>query len=117
MVEYHHGNDAALDRSFSALSDPTRRAIYARLLHEEQTVSRLAGPFEMSLNAVSKHIKTLEHAGLVVRRRAGREHYLKARPEPLDQVFSWVERQRLMWNQSLDRLEAELASENTEGTT
>ena len=114
MVEYEHSGDAALDRSFSALSDPTRRAIYARLLHEEQTVSGLAGPFDMSLNAVSKHIKKLEHAGLVVRRRAGREHFLKARAEPLDQVVSWVERQRRMWNQSLDRLEAELASDNTD---
>lgn len=85
-------------------------------MHEEQTVGQLAGPFEMSLNAVSKHIKKLEHAGLVVRRRAGREHYLKARTEPLDQVMSWVERQRLMWNHSLDRLEAELASDNFDGS-
>jgi len=116
MVEHFSDNESALDRSFSALADPTRRAIYTRLLHAEQTVGRLAGPFDMSLNAVSKHIKKLEHAGLVARRKAGREYYLKARPERLDQVMSWVERQRAMRNRSLDRLEAELASNNSDGS-
>lgn len=74
----------------------------------EQRVSDLAEPFEMSLNAISKHIKKLETAGLVRRRREGRTQIIAADPEPLEAVGGWVDRQRVMWNTALDRLDAVL---------
>lgn len=93
-----------LDRAFAALADPTRRAIVARLAAGSATVGELAKPFDMSPPAVSKHLKVLENAGLVARRRAGRTHHLSVRPEPLRLAADWIEDQRRFWERSLDRL-------------
>ncbi len=95
---------SSLDLAFAALSDPTRRRIVARLTRGEIRVTDLAQPFAMSLNAVSKHVKTLERAGLVRRTRIGREHYLRLRAQPLRQVQDWVSQYERFWNQRLDAL-------------
>lgn len=100
-----------LDHTLLALADPTRRAILRRLSRGEARVTDLAGPFSMSLNAVSKHIRTLERAGLVVRRREGREHYLTFNPEPLDEAERWIAEQRSFWAAGLDALNAMLVAE------
>ncbi len=100
---------AALDDTMLALADPTRRAILSRLAAGEARVTDLAAPFAMSLNAVSKHIRILERATLVRRRRAGREHVLSLNPGPLDEAAAWIEQQRQFWNSSLDALERALA--------
>lgn len=100
---------AALDHTMLALADPTRRAILERLGAGEARVTDLAAPFAMSLNAVSKHIRILERAALVSRRRAGREHVLSLNPAPLDAASAWIEAQRQFWNARLDALEAALA--------
>jgi DNA-binding transcriptional ArsR family regulator len=102
---------AALDLAFTALADPTRRRIVARLSRGDARVSDLAQPFAMSLNAVSKHIKLLERAGLVHRRRVGREHYLKLRAAPLRAVSEWTLRYEQFWNQRLDALADFLANQ------
>ena len=102
---------AALDATMLALSDPTRRAILSRLTSGEARVTEIAEPFAMSLNAVSKHIRMLERAELVRRRKAGREHYLSLNPKPLDAAAAWIEQQRAFWNSSLDALERALAED------
>ena len=94
-----------LDTTFAALADPTRRAILARLAGGMASVKELAEPFEMSLPAISKHLKVLERAGLISR---GRERQLRpARLEagPLKEVAEWVERYRRLWEESYDRLD------------
>lgn len=101
-----------LDSTLLALADPTRRAILQRLSEGEARVTELAEPFAMSLNAVSKHIRTLERAQLVRRRRAGREHLLSFNPEPIDQAAAWIEAQRAAWNVRLDALDALLRAED-----
>jgi len=101
-----------LDRTLIALADPTRRAILARLSHGETRVTDLAAPFAISLNAVSKHIRMLENARLVRRRRSGREHLLSFNRKPLDEAAHWIETQRAMWMQSLDALDALLRAED-----
>ena len=111
MVEYQHQEKTALDATFGALADPTRRAIFAALGEGEKRVTEVAAPFDMSLNAVSKHIKKLEAAGLVRRRRDGRDHFLEADPTPLKEAATWVEQAQRRWNARLDRLEALLAKE------
>ena len=103
MVEYR---DLILDRTFAALSDRTRRAILARLRSSEATISDLAGPFHMSFNAVSKHVKALERAGLVRRRVQGREHYCALEPAPLRPATRWLDEYRVFWDQRLDALDA-----------
>ncbi|MBC7768813.1 MAG: winged helix-turn-helix transcriptional regulator [Phycisphaerales bacterium] len=102
---------AALDATMLALADPTRRAILSRLTTGEARVTEIAAPFAMSLNAVSKHIRMLERADLVSRRRAGREHYLSLNPRPLDAAADWIEQQRTFWNHRLDALERALAED------
>jgi DNA-binding transcriptional ArsR family regulator len=104
-----------LDDVLSALADPTRRAILQRLSKGETRVTDLARPFDISLNSVSKHIRTLERAGLVCRRRAGREHLLSFTRGPLDRTAAWIESQREVWNARLDALDALLASEDRQG--
>lgn len=101
-----------LDHTLLALADPTRRAILRRLSGGEARVTELAQPFAMSLNAVSKHIRMLERAGLVRRRRVGREHFLSFQPEPLDEAAAWIESQRAMWTARLDALEDLLRAED-----
>ncbi|NMO14332.1 winged helix-turn-helix transcriptional regulator [Pyxidicoccus fallax] len=101
-----------LDHTLMALADPTRRAILQRLFHGEARVTELAQPFDMSLNAVSKHIRMLERAHLVRRRRSGREHFLSFNPRPFDEAASWLETQRAFWASRLDDLDALLRAED-----
>ena len=102
----------SLDQTLMALADPTRRAILQRLSQGEARVTELAHPFDMSLNAVSKHIRILERADLVRRRTAGREHFLSFNRQRLDEVANWIETQRAAWNARLDALEALLREED-----
>lgn len=95
---------AVLDRTFAALADPTRRAIVARLAQGEATVSDLARPFAMSLPAVSKHLRVLEEAGLLVRRRDGRVHRCRLVPDRMARASDWMDRTRETWERRLDRL-------------
>lgn len=97
--------DDTLSAVFSALADPTRRAILARLSRGEATVKELAEPFEMSLPAVSKHLKVLERAGLITRSRAAQWRPCQLEAGPLKEVSDWVEQYRHMWEQRLDRLD------------
>jgi len=101
-----------LDKTLSALAHPARRAILQRLSQGEARVTTLAEPFDMSLNAVSKHIHVLERAHLVRRRRAGREYLLSVNPAPLDEAASWIAAQRAMWTKRLDTLNAILRAED-----
>ncbi len=101
-----------LDAALAALADPTRRAILRRLARGDATVTQLAAPFALSLNAVSKHIRLLERGRLVVRRRSGREHILSFNPAPLDEVAAWIARQRAFWTARLDALDALLKAED-----
>jgi DNA-binding transcriptional ArsR family regulator len=101
-----------LDQTLMALADPIRRAILQRLSHGESRVTELARPFPISLNAVSKHIRMLERARLVRRRRAGRDHYLSINSEPLDKAAAWIEAQRAAWSAQLDALDAMLKAED-----
>jgi DNA-binding transcriptional ArsR family regulator len=95
-----------LDRTFAALADPTRRAILARLAAGEAcSVTELAEPFEMSLPAVSKHLKVLERAGLIVRGRERQWRPAKLEAGPLKDVAEWAERYRRFWEESYDRLD------------
>jgi DNA-binding transcriptional ArsR family regulator len=102
-----------LSTTLSALADPTRRAILARLALGETTVMELAEPFEMSQPAVSKHLKVLEHAGLIARSRDAQWRPCRLEAEPLREINDWLERYRQFWEQSLDRLEVYLAGIQT----
>jgi DNA-binding transcriptional ArsR family regulator len=102
---------ANLDRTLLALADPTRRAILHRLTGGEVRVTDLARPFAISLNAVSKHIRLLERARLVRRRRVGREHLLSLNPEPLETAAAWMDQQRDLWVTRLAALDALLRAE------
>ena len=97
-----------LSATFSALSDPTRRAILARLALGETTVNELAAPFDMSLPAVSKHLKVLESAGLIERGREAQWRPCKLKTEPLKDAASWIDQYRRFWEESFDRLDAYL---------
>ena len=94
-----------LDRTFAALADPTRRAILARLTAGEATVNDLAKPFEISLPAVSKHLKVLERAGLIARGRERQWRPARLEAGPLKDVAEWAERYRRFWEESYDRLD------------
>lgn len=101
-----------LDQTLLALADPTRRAILQRLSAGETRVTELAQPFAMSLNAVSKHIRVLERAHLVQRRREGREHLLSFTPKPMDDVARWMDAQRANWSARLQALDDLLQEED-----
>ena len=94
-----------LSTTFSALADPTRRAILARLISGEASVTELAEPFEMSLPAVSKHLKVLEHAGLITRGREAQWRPCRLEAGPLKDAADWLEHYRRFWGRSFDRLE------------
>src|SRR5207245_6167011 len=94
-----------LSATFAALADPTRRAILGRLARGETSVTELAAPFQMSLPAVSKHLKVLERAGLIARGRAARWRPCRLEAGPLKDVADWVEHYRRFWEQSLNRLD------------
>src|SRR5207247_6916456 len=96
---------AQLDRTFAALADPTRRAILARLATGEASVTELAGPFEMTMPAVSKHLKVLERAGLIARGRERQWRPARLEAGPLKEVAEWTERYRRFWEESYDRLD------------
>ena len=97
-----------LSSTFAALSDPTRRAILARLALGETTVAELAEPFEISGPAISKHLKVLERAGLIARGREAQRRPCRLKAAPLKDVADWVARYRRFWEQSFDRLDAYL---------
>lgn len=105
-----------LDRTFSALADPTRRAILTRLTGGEATVTELAEPFAMSLPAVSKHLKVLERAGLITRGRTAQWRPCRLEAAPLEDATGWLERYRAFWEGRFDRLDDRLR-EIQEGTT
>ena len=101
MVKY---TSATLNRTFAALADPTRRRILAHLSRGDRCVTDLARPHAMSLPAISKHLRVLEKAGLLRRRRYGRVHEIQLAAKPLKQAAQWVEEYRKFWEGSLDRL-------------
>jgi DNA-binding transcriptional ArsR family regulator len=93
---------------FAALADPTRRAILARLADGDATVSELAEPFAVSMPAISRHLKVLEHAGLISRSRSGQWRSSTLEAAPLREATDWMERYRQFWDASFDRLDAHL---------
>ena len=95
----------SLTTTFAALADPTRRAILARLALGETSVNEIAAPFEMSLPAVSRHLKVLEHAGLISRSRDAQWRPCKLRAEQLKSATEWLEGYRRFWDESFDRLD------------
>jgi DNA-binding transcriptional ArsR family regulator len=108
---------ATLDHTFAALADPTRRAILAHLAAGEATVTELARPFEISLPAISRHLKVLERAGLIARGREAQWRPRTLRAEPLKEASDWLDQYRRFWAESLDRLEeyiGELQSKDAE---
>ncbi len=102
MVNY---STRQLDPIFAALADPTRRLILSRLMRGEATVGEVAGLFDTSLPAVSKHIKVLEQAGLVTRRKEGRVHHLRLVAAPLQSAAEWLEQYRWFWEAQFDSLD------------
>jgi DNA-binding transcriptional ArsR family regulator len=94
-----------LSSTFAALADPTRRAILARLVLGETSVSELAEPFDISLPAISRHLKVLEHAGLIARTREAQWRPCRIEPQALKGVDDWLEDYRRLWNDRLDRLD------------
>ncbi len=95
-----------LDRTFAALTDPTRRAILARLEREDATVSDLARPYAIKLPAIMKHLDVLDDAGLITRSKAGRTVTVRLSPKPMREAMEWLQRYERFWNASLDRLTA-----------
>jgi DNA-binding transcriptional ArsR family regulator len=99
-----------LDSAFGALSDPTRRAILERLAKAEATVTELAEPFKISLPAISKHLRVLEQAGLLLREKDGRVHRIRLNVDPLKDAVKWLERYRQFWEIKLDSLAQHLSN-------
>ena len=99
-----------LSAVFSALADPTRRAILAELAERDATVTELSAPLPMSMPAVSRHLKVLQHAALISRRRSGKWRASHLETEPLREAADWIDRFRSFWDSSLDRLDAHLAA-------
>jgi DNA-binding transcriptional ArsR family regulator len=100
--------DDPLSTTFAALADPTRRAILARLATGEATVNELAEPFDMTLQAISKHLKVLERAGLITRGRNAQYRPCRLEAAPLDGAVDWIERHREIWKERFDQLEHHL---------
>jgi DNA-binding transcriptional ArsR family regulator len=103
--EVEYGMEDHISSTFAALADPTRRAILARLALGETSVTDLAAPFEMSMPAVSRHLKVLEKAGLIARGREAQWRPCKLKPEPLKQAADWLDEYRRFWEESFDRLD------------
>ena len=101
--------NVSLNQTYAAIADPTRRAILVRLMQSEARVTELAEPFDISLNAVSKHLRVLERAQLVRRRIKGRDHYLSVNIEPLQEAAKWIETYQKFWEERVDALETFLA--------
>jgi DNA-binding transcriptional ArsR family regulator len=102
MVKY---SSNALDQTFGALSDPTRRAILKMLANGERTVTELAEPFRITLPAISKHLRVLENAGLLKQEKEGRLHRCQIIAKPLQEASEWIAHYRAFWEQSFDRLD------------
>lgn len=102
MVNYSQGQ---LDLAFGALAHPIRRGILARLAKGEATVTELAKPYNVSAPAITKHMRTLEEAGLLSRRKEGREHHCRLKEIRMQQAQAWIEKHRKLWNERLDALE------------
>lgn len=100
--------DERLDAAFSALADPTRRAIVARLARGDATVTELAAPFDMSMPGISKHLRVLERGGLVSRSRQAQFRPCHLEREPLDAALGWIEEARRVWQERFDKLDAHL---------
>jgi DNA-binding transcriptional ArsR family regulator len=105
-----------LTNTFAALADPTRRAILSRLLSGECSVTDLAEPFNMTMPAVSKHLRVLERAGLIARRREAQWRHCRIEAGPLKEVADWTERYRHIWEERLDRLDDYLQQMKTKET-
>jgi DNA-binding transcriptional ArsR family regulator len=105
MVKY---SSTQLDATFSALADPTRRAILARLARGDTSVTELAQPFQVSLPAISKHLRVLERAGLLEQKKDGRVRRCHLRAKPMKQAVQWIEFYRRFWERQFDALEAYL---------
>ena len=97
-----------LDLTFAALADPTRRAILGRLAQGDATVGELAAPFDMSLPAISRHLRVLEEESLIVRERQGPHRLCRLRPQPLAGASEWLDSYRRFWSGAFDRLDAHL---------
>ncbi len=106
MIARHSSAD--LDRAFAALAHPVRRRILESTLRKGRGVTELTEEFDISLAAVSKHVKVLERAGLVSREIAGRDHVIRARVEELRAARQWIERQTMFWERAMSRLKADL---------
>ena len=104
----HNEGPDPLSATFAALADPTRRAILARLARGETSVTELAAPFDMSMPAISKHLKVLERAGLIARGREAQWRPCRIEPDALRPVDTWLEDYRQLWNERLDRLDVYL---------
>ncbi|GAA2601993.1 metalloregulator ArsR/SmtB family transcription factor [Winogradskya consettensis] len=100
--------DDRLSTIFAALADPTRRAILARLAEGDATVNQLAEPFSISLPAISRHLKVLEHAGLITRSRTAQWRSSSLQAEPLREATAWMDRYRQFWDESFSRLDVHL---------
>jgi DNA-binding transcriptional ArsR family regulator len=109
-------DDDPLSRTFAALADPTRRAILARLADGEATVNELAEPFDISLQAISRHLKVLERAGLITRGRNAQWRPCRLQAAPLEQATGWLEDYRHFWQDNFDRL-AQHLEDIQKGTT
>jgi DNA-binding transcriptional ArsR family regulator len=109
-------SSAALDLTYAALADPTRRAILLRLRQAEARVTDIARPFAISLAAVSRHIGVLESAGLVRREIRGRDHYLRVEPERLAEAERWIAEYTAFWNERADALVAHLQARQVDRT-
>ena len=112
MVNY---SSPVLDRTFAALSDPTRRAILHRLARGESTVKELAAPFKVSLPAISRHIRVLEQAGLLARRKTGRIHFCRLVGGPLHDATEWLTTYQRFWETRFDALANHLVEKETSG--
>jgi DNA-binding transcriptional ArsR family regulator len=103
---FNHMVENRLDTTFRALADPTRRGMLANLALGEKSIGELAEPFAMSFAGASKHVKVLEEAGLIARRRVGRTHLISIDAKPLEEAERWMRQWEKFWNNRLDRLEA-----------
>ena len=112
MVNY---NKTQLDLAFSALAHPIRRSIVVRLAKGEATVAQLAKPHHVSAPAISKHLHILEEAGLMKRKKAGREHHCRLVPDRMKEAQEWIAHYRQFWEQSFDRLEEYLKKTKIQG--
>ena len=110
---FNHMVENRLDTTFQALSDPTRRGMLASLALGEKSIGELAEPFAMSFAGASKHVKVLEDAGLIARRKVGRTHIIRIDAKPLEEAERWLRQWEKFWNVRLDRLEALIERDNS----